>query len=138
MDHWDVVIGIDPHKHSSTTAALDRSGRVLGVARFPATRDGYRALRLWARRWPARSFAVEGASGLGRPLAQQLLDHGEVVVDVPAKLAARVRLLSPGHNRKTDPDDAIATARAALHAHILQPVRIEDHTSVLRAADRTS
>ena len=64
MDLVDVVIGIDPHKHSSTTAALDRSGRLLQVARFPASRDGYRALRQWAARWPARSFAVEGASGL--------------------------------------------------------------------------
>jgi transposase len=132
VDLVDVVIGIDPHKHSSTTAALDRSGRLLQVARFPASRDGYRALRQWAARWPARSFAVEGASGLGRPVAQQLLGHGETVVDVPAKLAARVRLLSSGHNRKTDPDDAIATARAAVQADVLQPVTAEDHSTVLR------
>ena len=132
MDLVDVVIGIDPHKHSSTTAALDRSGRLLQVARFPASRDGYRALRQWAARWPARSFAVEGASGLGRPVAQQLLGYGETVVDVPAKLAARVRLLSSGHNRKTDPDDAIATARAAVQADVLQPVTAEDHSTVLR------
>ena len=132
MDHSDVVIGIDPHKRSSTTAAVDGTGRVLQVARLAATRDGYRALRQWAGRWPARSFAVEGASGLGRPIAQQLLGQGEAVVDVPAKLAARVRLLSPGHNRKTDPDDAIATARAALHATVPRPVAAEDHTSVLR------
>jgi transposase len=128
----DVIIGIDPHKRSSTTAALDRSGRLLQVARFATTRDGHRALRRWAARWPARLFAVEGASGLGRPLAQQLLGQGEAVVDVPAKLAARVRLLSPGHNRKSDPDDAIATARAALHARGLRPVAAEDHTTVLR------
>jgi transposase len=132
VDLVDVVIGIDPHKHSSTTAALDRSGRLLQVARFPASRDGYRALRQWAARWPARSFAVEGASGLGRPVAQQLLGYGETVVDVPAKLAARVRLLSSGHNRKTDPDDAVATARAAVQADVLQPVTAEDHSTVLR------
>jgi transposase len=132
VDLVDVVIGIDPHKHSSTTAALDRSGRLLQVARFPASRDGYRALRQWAARWPARSFAVEGASGLGRPVAQQLLGSGETGVDVPAKLAARVRLLSSGHNRKTDPDDAIATARAAVQADVLQPVTAEDHSTVLR------
>jgi transposase len=132
VDPVEVIIGIDPHKRSSTTAAVDGTGRVLQVARFPATRDGYQALRQWARRWPARSFAIEGASGLGRPIAQQLLGQGEAVVDVPAKLAARVRLLSPGHNRKNDPDDAIATARAALHAHGLRPVAAEDHTTVLR------
>jgi transposase len=132
VDLMDVVIGIDPHKHSSTAAALDRSGHVLQIARFPATRDGHQALRQWAGRWPARWFAVEGASGLGRPLAQQLLGHGEQVVDVPAKLAARVRLLSAGHNRKSDPDDAIATASAALQAPTLHPVAAEDHTTVLR------
>jgi len=132
VDPVEVIIGIDPRKRSSTTAAVDGTGRVLQVARFPATRDGYRALRLWARRWPARSFAVEGASGLGRPVAQQLLGYGETVVDVPAKLAARVRLLSSGHNRKTDPDDAIATARAAVQADVLQPVTAEDHSTVLR------
>jgi transposase len=128
----DVVIGIDPHKHSSTAAVLDRGGHVLVIARFPATRAGHQALRKWAGRWPARSFAVEGASGLGRPVAQQLLGHGERVVDVPAKLAARVRLLSTGHNRKTDPDDAVATARAALQAPTLHPVAAEDQTTVLR------
>jgi transposase len=128
----DVVIGIDPHKHSSTAAALDRAGHVLIVARFPATRAGHQSLRQWAGRWPARSFAIEGASGLGRAVAQHLLGHGERVVDVPAKLAARVRLLSPGHNRKTDPDDAVATARAALQAPTLHPVTAEDQTTVLR------
>jgi transposase len=128
----DVIIGIDPHKHSSTAATLDRAGRVLDIARFPATRDGHQALRRWAGRWPARRFAIEGASGLGRPLAQELLGHGEQVLDVPAKLAARVRLLSPGHNRKSDPDDAVATARAALQAPTLHPVTAEDQTTVLR------
>ncbi len=36
--------------------------------------------------------AVEGANGAGRPLAQRLLEAGEQVVDVPARLAARIRL----------------------------------------------
>ncbi len=40
----------------------------------------------------ARLWAVEGANGAGRPLAQRLVEAGERVVDVPAKLAARVRL----------------------------------------------
>ena len=40
---------------------------------------------------------------LGRTLAQQLASDGELVVDVPAKLAARMRLLSTGHGRKSEP-----------------------------------
>jgi hypothetical protein len=48
---------------------------------------------------------VEGAHGVGRALAQRLVGDGEQVLDVPAKLAARVRVLSVGHGRKSDPDE---------------------------------
>jgi transposase len=41
----------------------------------------------------------------------------EQVVDVPAKLATRVRVLSTGHGRKSDPDDAVSVAVAALKGH---------------------
>jgi transposase len=75
---------------------------------------------------------VEGASGLGRTLAQQLATDGEHVVDVPAKLAARVRLLSAGHGRKSDAHDAVSVAVAAHGAKRLGQVRLEDHASVLR------
>ncbi|MDQ3764098.1 MAG: hypothetical protein M3460_21645 [Actinomycetota bacterium] len=49
-----------------------------------------------------RRWAVEGAKGLGRGVAQGLATAGEQVVDVPAQLAARARLLDSGHARKTD------------------------------------
>jgi hypothetical protein len=52
--------------------------------------------------WPRRRWAVEGANGMGRPLAQRLLSQGETVLDVPAKLAARVRVFDTGNARKTD------------------------------------
>ena len=55
-------------------------------------------------------WAVEGANGAGRPLAQRLVEADEHVVDVPAKLAARVRLFDTGHNRKTDALDAHSIA----------------------------
>ena len=64
--------------------------------------------------WPERVWAVEGANGAGRPLAQRLLEAGEHVVDVPAKLAARVRLFDTGHNRKTDALDAHSIAIVAV------------------------
>ena len=38
--------------------------------------------------------SIEGASGLGAPLTRRLAADGVEVIDVPAKLAARVRLLS--------------------------------------------
>ena len=127
-----VTIGVDPHKASCTAAVLDERGELVDQQRFAATRTGSRALGRWAKRWPERRWAVEGASGLGRTLAQQLVASGEPVVDVPAKLAARVRLLSAGHGRTSDPHDAISVAVAAHGAKRLGQVRLDDHATVLR------
>jgi transposase len=111
-----VMIGVDPHKASHTAAALDERGQLLDQQRIPATLDGYQTLRGWAVRWPDRCWAVEGAHGIGRALAQRLVGEGERVVEVPAKLAARVRVLSVGHGRKSDPADAVSVAIAARSA----------------------
>ena len=54
-----------------------------------------------------------GAHGIGWALAPRLVGDGEQVLDVPAKLAARARLLSVGHGRKSDPHDAVSVAIAA-------------------------
>jgi transposase len=89
-----VMIGVDPHKASHTAAALDEHGQLLDRQHVPATLDGYQRLHQWAARWPQRCWAVEGAHGIGRALAQRLVGDGEQVLDVPAKLAARVRVLS--------------------------------------------
>jgi transposase len=126
-----VMIGVDPHKASHTAAALDEHGQLLDRQRIPATLDGYRLLRQWAVRWPDRCWAVEGAHGIGRALAQRLAGDGEQVLDVPAKLAARVRVLSVGHGRKSDPDDAVSVAVAARNAGGLRQVKVEDQATVL-------
>ncbi|MCX2935069.1 IS110 family transposase, partial [Mycobacterium sp. CVI_P3] len=55
--------------------------------------DGYRRLRRFAQQWTDPVWAIEGAAGLGAPLTRQLAADGVEVIDVPAKLAARVRLL---------------------------------------------
>lgn len=68
----------------------------------------------WAQAWPQRTWAIEGAGGLGHLLAQQLLAAGEQVVDVQPKLGARVRLLAAGDTNKNDPNDARSVAVAAL------------------------
>ena len=57
---------------------------------------------------------------------------GETVLDVPATLAARVRVLGTGRSDKNDPNDARSVAIAALRAPALAAVRAEDHTIVLR------
>jgi transposase len=126
-----VMIGVDPHKASHTAAALDEHGHLLGQQHIPATLDGYQTLRAWAARWPDRGWAVEGAHGIGRALAQRLVGDGEQVLDVPAKLAARVRVLSVGHGRKSDPDDAVSVAMTARNVPALRPVGVEDQAVVL-------
>jgi transposase len=127
-----ITIGIDPHKRSLTAAALDLHSRLLGQLRLPATGQAGRQLLAWAQQWPERRWAVEGAGGLGRGIAQLLAGAGEPVVDVPAKLAARARLLGASSARKTDLADACSVAAAAIHHRQLRPVALEDHTVVFR------
>jgi transposase len=127
-----ITIGIDPHKRSLTAAALDSHSQLLGQLRLPASAQTGQQLLAWAAAWPQRRWAVEGASGLGRPIAQRLIAAGEPVVDVPAKLAARARLLGTSSARKTDLADACSVATAALHHQRLRPVAPEDQTVVLR------
>ena len=77
-------------------------------------------------------WAVEGSNGTGRPLAQRLLADGEHVVDVPAKLSARARLLDTGHNRKTDAHDAHAVAVVAVRTKSLRVLAYDADLEVLR------
>src|SRR5919199_4675066 len=127
-----VIIGVDPHKASHTAAALGPRRQVLAHLCIRSDRAGYRQLRRWSARWPQRLWAVENIAGLGSSLTQWLLSDGEQVVDVPAKLSARVRLLSTGHGRKTDQADAVSTALAACSTAELQPAVIEAQATTLR------
>jgi transposase len=127
-----ITIGIDPHKRSLTAVALDPHSRVLGQQRLAVTSQVATQLLAWAEQWPQRRWAVEGASGLGRGIAQLLVAAGEPVLDVPAKLAARARLLGSSSARKSDLADACSVAAAALHHRQLRPVVLEDQTMVLR------
>lgn len=128
-----VVIAIDPHKASWTAAAVDASLQPLATIRVPVSRDGYRSLRRFARRWPHAEWAIEGATGLGAPLTARLRDERCDVIDVPAKLAARVRVLSTGHGRKNDNADAISVGIAALTSRTLTTAAVDAGTTALRA-----
>jgi transposase len=85
-----------------------------------------------------RTWAVEGATGMGALVAQQLVAAGEHVVDVPPKLSSRVRLLERGKIDKTDPNDARSAAIVAWHNPSLNVVAgLDEHRVVLRIlADR--
>lgn len=127
-----ITIGIDPHKSSLTAVAVDATGQHLADRRFAVNAGTFTQLMKWSQRWPRRRFAVEGANGLGRGIAQQLAAAGDVVVDVPATLAARARVLATGGGRKTDVADAVSVAHVALHHQRLRRVVAEDQTTILR------
>jgi transposase len=127
-----VIIGVDPHKLSATIEVVDQHEKLLGSGRFTTDQAGYTAMRAYAKSWPERVWAVEGANGAGRPLAQRLLEAGEQVVDVPAKLAARVRLFDTGHNRKTDALDAHSIAIVAVRTRTLRVLRVDEELEALR------
>ena len=126
-----VVIGVDPHKASNTLVVIDSTERVLAQQRFRNDRAGYREMKAFAREFRGRVWAVEGARGVGAGLAQRLVAEDESVLNVPARLSARVRALGGGSGRKTDSADAFAVAVAGLRARDLQPVRPDDAVEIL-------
>ena len=130
------MIGIDPHKGSHTAVAIDAGEVPLGRVRVRACPDQAGQLLAWARAWPDRTWAVEGATGLGHLLAQQLVAAGERVLDIQPKLAARIRVLEAGNTSKNDPNDARSVAVAALRSRACREVTADDHAAVLRMRSR--
>jgi hypothetical protein len=85
------VIGVDPHKGSHTAVAISGDEKVIKSVRVESSRRQVDRLLSVASEWPERVWAVEGAAGVGRLLAQQLVARGERVLDVPPSLSTRVR-----------------------------------------------
>jgi transposase len=127
-----VMIGVDPHKGSHTAVVTGPAEEPLGEIRVRASAGQAGKLTEWAAAWPERTWAVEGAAGLGRLLDWQLVAAGERVLDVQPKLASRVRLLQAGDTNKNDPDDALSVAVAALRSRTCRQVAAEDHPAVLK------
>ena len=132
----NVIIGIDPHKSTHTAVALGHDETELCSLQVRANASQTRRLLDWAASFDNRTGAIGGAAGLGYLLGQQLVGAGEHVVDVPATLAARVRVLGTGKSNKTDPNDARSIAIAALRSSTLTAVRPADHASVLKMLAR--
>ena len=127
-----VMIGIDPHKSSHTAVVVGVAEEQLGKLRVRASAEQARQLLAWAAAWPERTWAVEGARGLGHMLAQQLVAAGERVLDVQPKLGARVRLLASGNTNKNDPNDARSVAIAALRSAACPEVQPDGQAAVLK------
>jgi transposase len=128
----NVVIGIDPHKASHTAVAIDEAEDEISSVKVRATRRQVEQLVRWAEPFEKRRWAIESAGGMGYLLAQQLVARGEEVLDVPATLASRIRVLATGRSNKNDPNDAHSIAVAALRARSLRSVEPAEHSQVLR------
>jgi hypothetical protein len=126
------MIGVDPHKGSHTAVVVDRREVELGRLKVRASTGQVESLLAWAEPYSDRAWAVESAGGWGYLLSQQLLAAGEEVLDVPATLAARVRLLGSGRSNKNDPNDARSVAIAAMRTPGVAHVARTDHPGVLR------
>jgi transposase len=127
-----VIIGVDPHKATHTAVAISGGEEELGRKKVRAGGAQAEQLVAWAEPFRARTWAIESAGGLGYLLARQLVAAGETVVDVPATLASRVRVLSTGRSDKNDPNDALSVAIAALRSRGLRRVDTAGHSEVLR------
>jgi transposase len=78
------MIGVDPHKATHTAVVVNDREDELGRKKVRACRTQVTQLLSWTEPFPRRTWAIEGADGLGYLLAQQLVAAGESVVDVPA------------------------------------------------------
>jgi len=127
-----VIIGVDPHKASHTAVAIGTCEDELARKKVRASRSQVEQLLAWAEPFPTRLWAIEGADGMGYLLAQQLVASGEHVLNVPATLAARTRLLGSSRSSKNDPNDALSVAVTALRTRDLRQVQRVGHSEVLR------
>jgi transposase len=101
--------GVDTHLDVHVAAALDERGALLGVERFETTTAGYRKLARWLESWGTIELVgVEGTGSYGAGLTRHLHAEGIAVVEVDRPNRQRRR-----RKGKSDPQDAIAAARAA-------------------------
>ena len=69
------IIGIDPHRGSHAAVVIDREGTRPGDARAPGQPPSTTTAAGVGSGYTPRAWAIEGATGKGSLLAQQL-DHG--------------------------------------------------------------
>jgi transposase len=98
-----IWIGVDAHKRIHEAVALSEAGPV-GSRRIANDPQDWGALLEWARQWPERAWAVEGAWYLGRGLAQFLAERGEEVHEVSGRWTAQRRrgMRRPGKSDRLD------------------------------------
>ena len=74
-------------------------------------------MRSYAKTWPDRVWAVEGANGAGRPLAQRLLEAGPDEQDIKDGQDHRHRILRRGPGDRPDRFDEQGKEQARPAGH---------------------
>ena len=128
-DQVDLVIGVDTHKHTNTAAVVRAgTGGVLAEITVPTTVAGHQEIFELARSQGGfRAWAIEGTSSYGAGLTRFLQEQGEWVVELDR----------PGRSdrkggKKTDPLDAVRSAREALARPDLGEPRTAGNRAALR------
>ena len=116
-EHFDVVIGVDTHKHTHSYAALNpATGGQTAACTEPATPAGFATaaasiVEAAGVSEPRVLWAVEGCGSWGRQLVGWLRDHDQAVVEVERPKRPKRHM-----GAKTDDIDAVRAAREVLAA----------------------
>ena len=80
---WQVIVGVDTHKHVHVAVAIDTRGIRLGDHSFVADSSGYQALLRWAHtHGRIETFGIEGTGSYGAGLARAVRRAGLLVATV--------------------------------------------------------
>jgi transposase len=114
--------GVDTHLDVHVAAALDERGALLGVESFATTESGYKKLLGWLSDFgPVELVGIEGTGSYGAGLTRHLQSEHVRVVEVDRPNRQRRRLKG-----KSDPQDAISAARAALSGEACGEAKTRD------------
>src|SRR5262245_35048773 len=140
------IVGVDPHRRTFTATLLDPRGGEIDHVHFANNREGHAAALVWAtEHGTIERWGVEGASGLGRHLAEFLVAAGCDVRDVPPhKTSLRQRGRHEGKSDRLDSHRIAAEtqtnprlARAFKHAEPAHPDPVRERIALWHNA-RTS
>jgi transposase len=128
-----VVVGTDVHKRTHTFVAVNEAGQQLGQLTAEATSKGHDKAVRWAteRFGPDLTWGIEDCRHLSARLEMDLLEAGQAVVRVPARMMAEQRRTARTRG-KSDPIDALAVARAVLREPDLPAATLDEPSRELK------
>ena len=114
-----IYVGIDLHKETHTAVMIDCYNQKLGEITFPNRPADFPKLVTKVKKCNTDAkevvYGLENAYGYGRPLAVWLIDKGYFVKDVNTAISHRQAKHRGAMYRKSDSDDAEASALATIN-----------------------